>query len=262
MSKPTPETWPMINCSTFMPGTNRPWKDHASYPSQLSTTLGDAKNGNSQEYISCNKQEFLDAWNQLGGMTATTAMDEYVAFVRHLFPDWRPEETKSSSKSMLGAVVSRPCWEPGVAPENKDAFDWTKEGCLERLTECLNNSTSVHERDAQGMCMLHWACDRGHLEIVELLLDRGADPEAKFRLPITSFLRRATLRQPVTHLDSPLPQDEEGQTPLHYASSCGHLQVAELLLKRGAQRDTKDVDGQTPAQVALSPELETLLSPS
>ncbi|XP_075526433.1 acyl-CoA-binding domain-containing protein 6-like isoform X4 [Dermacentor variabilis] len=213
----------------------RPWKDHASYPSQLSTTLGDAKNGNSQEYISCNKQEFLDAWNQLGGMTATTAMDEYVAFVRHLFPDWRPEETKSSSKSMLGAVVSRPCWEPGVAPENKDAFDWTKEGCLERLTECLNNSTSVHERDAQGMCMLHWACDRGHLEIVELLLDRGADPEAK---------------------------DEEGQTPLHYASSCGHLQVAELLLKRGAQRDTKDVDGQTPAQVALSPELETLLSPS
>ncbi|XP_075526419.1 acyl-CoA-binding domain-containing protein 6-like isoform X2 [Dermacentor variabilis] len=208
------------------------------------------------------RRQKWDAWNQLGGMTATTAMDEYVAFVRHLFPDWRPEETKSSSKSMLGAVVSRPCWEPGVAPENKDAFDWTKEGCLERLTECLNNSTSVHERDAQGMCMLHWACDRGHLEIVELLLDRGADPEAKFRLPITSFLRRATLRQPVTHLDSPLPQDEEGQTPLHYASSCGHLQVAELLLKRGAQRDTKDVDGQTPAQVALSPELETLLSPS
>ncbi|KAL1421256.1 hypothetical protein MTO96_023232 [Rhipicephalus appendiculatus] len=177
-----------------------------------------------------------DAWNQLGEMTATTARDEYVAFVSRLFPDWRPEEKKSSTKSMLGAVVSRPCWEPGVAPENKDAFDWTKEGCLERLAECLNNNTSsVHERDAQGMCMLHWACDRGHLEIVELLLDKGADPEAK---------------------------DEEGQTPLHYASSCGHLQVAELLLKRGAQRDTKDVDGQTPAEVALSPELEALLLPS
>ncbi|KAL3199662.1 hypothetical protein MRX96_001414 [Rhipicephalus microplus] len=167
---------------------------------QLSTTLRAARNGM--------------PGIRLGEMTATTARDEYVAFVSRLFPDWRPEEKKSSTKSMLGAVVSRPCWEPSVDPENKDAFDWTKEGCLERLAECLN-TLSVHERDEQGMCMLHWACDRGHLEIVELLLDKGADPEAK---------------------------DEEGQTPLHYASSCGHLQ--------------------TPAEVALNPELEALLSPS
>lgn len=176
-----------------------------------------------------------DAWRQLGDMSATTAMDEYVKFVCQLFPDWSPEELKSGARPMLGAVVSRPCVEPGVAPENKDAFDWAKEGCLERLVECLSNNAMVHERDVQGMSLLHWACDRGHLEVVKLLLDRGADSDAK---------------------------DAEGQTPLHYAASCGHQQVAELLLKQGASRDVKDADGQTPAQVALSPELEALLSPS
>lgn len=177
-----------------------------------------------------------DAWSKLGDMAAAAAMDEYVKFVCQLFPDWDPgQEEKSGVRSMLGAVVSRPCGEPVVAPEHKDAFDWTKEGSLDRLRECLNDGSVVHKRDTQRMSMLHWACDRGHLEVVRLLLDKGADPEAK---------------------------DVEGQTPLHYASSCGHLQVAELLLERGAQRSTKDDEGQTPAEVALSPELEALLSPS
>ena len=28
---------------------------------------------------------------------------------------------------------------------------------------------------AQGMALIHWACDRGHLHIVELLVSSGAD---------------------------------------------------------------------------------------
>ena len=41
----------------------------------------------------------------------------------------------------------------------------------------------------QGLAMLHWACDRGHLDVVKFLINRGADVNV---------------------------QDSDLQTPLHY----------------------------------------------
>ena len=39
-------------------------------------------------------------------------------------------------------------------------------------------------------------------------------------------------------------------TPLHYASQSGHLDVALLLLNKGADPNAKDGNGRTPGQVA------------
>ena len=41
-------------------------------------------------------------------------------------------------------------------------------------------------------------------------------------------------------------KDAEGLTPLHYASSCGHLAVVRLLLQRGADPNIQDLEGDTP----------------
>jgi len=54
----------------------------------------------------------------------------------------------------------------------------------------------VHLTDAQGMTPLHFAADRGHNEVAQLLIANGADVDA---------------------LDSGL------QTPLMYAVECEHL---------------------------------------
>jgi len=59
----------------------------------------------------------------------------------------------------------------------------------------------------------------GHLEVVKLLLEHGADPNVKNR---------------------------DGKTPLHNAASEGHLEVVKLLLERGADPNVKDDDGNTP----------------
>lgn len=64
------------------------------------------------------------------------------------------------------------------------------------------------------------ACDR---ETMRLLLDRGADPNAKQVMDYT---------------------------PLHGAASRGDIEMAKLLLSRGAERDAKASDGMTPADVA------------
>ena len=40
--------------------------------------------------------------------------------------------------------------------------------------------------------------------------------------------------------------DGEGQTALHYAASCSHVDLVTLLLEKGADRTVKDGDGLTP----------------
>ena len=64
----------------------------------------------------------------------------------------------------------------------------------------------------------------GHVAIVELLLDHGADKSRR--------------------------SDETGFTPLIYASLWNHLAVAKLLLDRGAEIDEPDVWGRTPLMCA------------
>ncbi|CAI0452504.1 unnamed protein product [Linum tenue] len=76
----------------------------------------------------------------------------------------------------------------------------------------------VIDSDSEGRTPLHWAVDRGHLNIVELLVGRNADVNAK---------------------------DSEGQTALHYAVVCEREGIAEFLVKRDANVNVKDNDGKS-----------------
>lgn len=47
-------------------------------------------------------------------------------------------------------------------------------------------------------------------------------------------------------------QDDEGQTPLHYAVVCDREGIAEFLVKQSASMDIKDNDGNAPRDVCES----------
>jgi ankyrin repeat protein len=69
------------------------------------------------------------------------------------------------------------------------------------------------------MWAIHWASDRGLAEMVTCLINYGADVNA---------------------------QDEDLQTPLHYACSVGHTEVIKILLSQDDIDITlKDSDGKT-----------------
>jgi hypothetical protein len=67
-------------------------------------------------------------------------------------------------------------------------------------------------RAQYGRMPSHWAAEKGHLEVVRLLLDRGAQCESSDTC--------------------------EYKTPLHWAAEEGHLEVVQLLLERGADKET------------------------
>ncbi|CAI8048884.1 Acyl-CoA-binding domain-containing protein 6 [Geodia barretti] len=172
-------------------------------------------------------------------MTKDEAVTQYLATVSAISPEWETvsptedggDEEGEGGGGGVGPTVSRLAdQEEELAEEEKTVFDWCKEGREDRLRSHLTPN-NINNRDNEGMTLLHWACDRGRLNIVELLATRGADINS---------------------------QDDDKQTPLHYASSCDQVDVVTYLLSKGADPSIKDCDDLTPAQVAGDPSTRQL----
>ncbi|KAJ0102344.1 hypothetical protein Patl1_05211 [Pistacia atlantica] len=174
------------------------------------------------------------AWQKLGAMPPEEAMQKYIDIVTELYPTWAAGlSTKSrggdddaltrESKGPMGPVFSSFVYEEESGNELKmDAVHaFAREGEVDNLLKCIENGVSVNLRDSEGRTPLHWAVDRGHLNVCELLVSRNADVNAK---------------------------DNEGQTPLHYAVVCEREAVAEFLVKQNANIDIQDNDGNSPSE--------------
>ncbi|XP_073756265.1 acyl-CoA-binding domain-containing protein 6 isoform X3 [Callorhinus ursinus] len=107
--------------------------------------------------------------------------------------------------------------------EDKNIFDYCRENNIDHVTKVIKSkNVDVNMKDEEGRALLHWACDRGHKELVTVLLQYRADINC---------------------------QDNEGQTALHYAAACEFLDIVELLLQSGADPALRDQDGCLPEEV-------------
>lgn len=81
---------------------------------------------------------------------------------------------------------------------------WNVQGPIAELLSNKNLVLKLCKQDPYGRTMLHYAAERGHSDMVKLLLAHGTNPNA---------------------------QEKIGLTPIALAVVCGHINVVQILLE-------------------------------
>ena len=103
---------------------------------------------------------------------------------------------------------------------------------------------------------LHMACIRGSSELVDRLLQIGANPNLTDKLGDSALHKAAMgghpecLRSLITHGGKADLQNYKGETALHKAVLVGHKECTEVLLQNGACVDCMTSLGDTPLHLA------------
>ena len=95
---------------------------------------------------------------------------------------------------------------------------------VETICSCLDQNISVDIRFGNGSTPLIVAAEEGRLDVVEFLVDSGANLNAR---------------------------NDHNYTALHWAAYHGHQDIVEFLIKNKADANIKDSTGSTPLQLAI-----------
>ncbi|GJQ77486.1 hypothetical protein Trydic_g20877 [Trypoxylus dichotomus] len=129
---------------------------------------------------------------------------------------------------------------------------FTKFGLTPTLRELVQlGKQYVSTGDQLGRTPLHYAASNGNTELVQLLLESGADTECKFKYHETRMRKSADNYWKWNRLFMALtPPDIWGRTPLHLAAKAGHVEVVRLLVEKSADVNVDDSKGISPLLLA------------
>ncbi|XP_022911204.1 acyl-CoA-binding domain-containing protein 6 [Onthophagus taurus] len=180
-----------------------------------------------------------EAWHKLGDMPQNQAKSLYIENIKKLDANFTFTST-TTKKDKKDSWVTVSTLSREVIPESsKSLTDYIKDDDITTTNKILKAyskeqlADALQQLDEDGLALIHWAADRGSLDILQLLLSLGADVNLT---------------------------DSEGQTPLHYAATCGHDNCIKLLLDYGANSKAVDVNGDTPADVCGDTATKALFS--
>ncbi len=147
-------------------------------------------------------------------------------------------------------------------PVGGQLIEAARDGDVAAVQTLLAGGADANTAQGDGMTGLHWAAERGHAALADLLLSAGADVEAKTRIGAYTPLHLASRGGHgliATALldagaDPHATTTGSGVTPLHLAAAAmDGAEVVSELLRRGADVDAREASsGQTPLMFAAA----------
>jgi ankyrin repeat protein len=113
--------------------------------------------------------------------------------------------------------------------------------------ELITDDADVNAPQGDGATPLHWAVYRLDAELVEILLDRGANADVENRYgssPLAEAVKAGNAELVAMLLDAGAAVDSpnlDGQTTLMLAARTGSVEVAKLLLAAGADVNAREL---------------------
>ncbi|ANQ08436.1 Uncharacterized protein PCOAH_00025080 [Plasmodium coatneyi] len=184
----------------------------------------------------------LSAWKHCHGVSKRVGKFLYVQFVEKTLPPQAMKEDNSNATFDFTKTMSKmkPLVEilKGVGEGiDEDSYLTGKDNAdngnnlsdllcknvvqanLQYIKSALKrNPYIINKRNSDGLCALHYACDRGYLDIVKILIEFGADVNA---------------------------DDSCGDTALHIAAYSGKTDIIKYLTSVGADINRKNSEGLT-----------------
>jgi hypothetical protein len=144
------------------------------------------------------------------------------------------------------------------------------DGLVDIVHWLLDHGAGVNAQDKWLFTPLHYAADNGHLQVVQMLIEHNADihfltdvGQSPLHVAASPRVKRDQvdiMQVLLDHGANPNARDNDNATPLHHSSWWekentvtreGTVEGTRLLLKRGAIIDAEENEGRTPLQLAL-----------
>ncbi|NWY65595.1 ZDH13 Palmitoyltransferase, partial [Erithacus rubecula] len=150
-------------------------------------------------------------------------------------------------------------------PSTCDIIKATQYGMLERCKELIEAGYDVRQPDKENVTLLHWAAINNRQELVKYYISKGAVVDQLGgelnSTPLHWAIRQGHLPMVMLLLNcgaDPSLIDGEGFSSIHLAVLFQHMPIIAYLIAKGQNIDTTDFNGQTPlmltAQKAIGPE--------